>query len=188
MAVGRKWPIDLWRDFMFNKKEDVFRKIVKDQRGFSLMELFMVVAIISILAGLTMLYIGDTLDSARDSAAISDATNLIIVVNNNFIDKESIDYKAIGADGIEIGVTDSDGNVRDPIFRLSPGVQIYFENSADPTYNKCFDDERQSSFTAYLYHNRGSEDIWGLNPSGSDRRCVQCIVDELTSTQELIFF
>ena len=173
---------------MFNRKEEALWRVVEDQRGFSLMELFMVVAIISVLAGLAMLYVGDTLDSARDSAAISDATNLVIVVNNNFIDKESIDYKAMGSDGAEIGTTDIDGNTRDPVFTLSPGVQIFFENSADPAYNKCFDDERQSSFTAYLYHNRGSKDMWGLNPSGSDRRCVQCIVDEMTSTQEIIFF
>jgi len=173
---------------MFNSKDEALWRVVKDQRGFSLMELFMVVAIISVLAGLSMLYVGDTMDAARDSSAISDATNLVIVVNNNFIDKESIDYKATGPDGAEIGTEDADGNARDPVFRLSPGVRIFFENSADPTYNKCFEDERQSSFTAYLYHDRGSKDTWGLNPSGSDRRCVQCIVDELTSTQEIIFF
>jgi len=173
---------------MIYKKRRRLSGILGDQRGFSLMELFMVMAMLSVLAGLSMLYIGDTMDAARDAAAISDAANLIMVVNNNFVDKMSVDYKAMGPDGDKVGVTDTDGNVRDPVFTLSPGVRIWFENSADVNYNKSFDDNRLSSFTAYLYHDRGSKDIWGLNPSGSDRRCVQCIVDEMTSTQEVIFF
>jgi len=170
------------------RQADVLSNVLKDQRGFSMMELFMVMAMLSVLAGLSMLYIGDTLDAARDSAAISDATNLIIVVNNNFVDKISVDYKAMGPEGTGVGVLDTDGNNRDPVFSLSPGVRIWFENSGDPDYNKSFDDQRQSSFTAYLYHAQGSQDLWGLNPSGVDRRCVQCIVDEMTSTQEIIFF
>jgi len=150
------------------------------------MELTIVIAIIGVLSAIGMLYFLDMLHSTRDTAAQTDAKNLITIINNNFLDNESIRYDALSADGSQIGVLEEDGATpRRPAYGLSPGVQIKFVTT--PAISSS-DSMIQGTFDAWLYHPQGTPDPLDLSFAGVGRKVIQCTIDEASGVQEFIIY
>ncbi|MBW1893848.1 MAG: type II secretion system protein [Deltaproteobacteria bacterium] len=149
----------------------MFRK-AKRVDGFTLLELLVVMGILGVLTSTGMLYFFDMMRSGRDTAALSDANNLMTVVSSNFVGDESVNYET--QNGQQLGVADAAGVARDPVFTLSAGVVIVFAGGFN---NMSFgeNDNTPGQFNANLYHS-----------SGTPGREVQIIVDELNEIQEFI--
>ncbi len=147
-------------------------KRVKRADGFTLLELLVVMGILGILTSTSMLYFLDMLRSSRDTAALSDASSLIIVVNATFSGDESVDFTA--RNGQQLGVADAVGVARNSIFTLSRGVMIDFTAGFS---NMCFGitSDNPGQFVASLYHS-----------SGTPGREVHIWIDEVTHTQDFI--
>jgi len=131
------------------------------------MELMVIVAIMSVLSAIGFIYMNETLASSRDRAAQADARNLVLIVANNFLDKDGVDYMT----------TDGEGKLGG-VYKLSPGVQISFVAGYD---NQSYGDARMSSFGAILYHGSGTlseGSIWNIAPYNINRRSVQVLIDE----------
>jgi type IV pilus assembly protein PilA len=155
--------------------KSMFHKIVKknaiisNNNGMTLMELLCVLGIIGILASMASTMFIDYRQKAYNSAAIADGRNLVTATSNSVIDEEDVDYEHTAADGHRIGIFDLDGNDRDPIFGLSPGVRARITGSSDHY------PEGQAYMEAFLYHTNGTRDA--STPSGY--REYYCVVDEL---------
>lgn len=157
---------------------------LSNKQGFSLMELVIVMAIMSVLSSIAMLYINDLLKTTRDATALAEGQNIMQVVTNQFLDRVSVSYASTSPSGlssISIGTAMEDGTTaRAPVLTLSPGVKIIF-NGLNISYGGA---NMASSFSAFLYHVNGSDSPW--SPSG--KRGIQVIVDEATNIQEYIMF
>jgi type IV pilus assembly protein PilA len=145
------------------------REIIADNRGMTLMELLCVVAIIGILGSMAGTTYIDYRQKAYNSAAIADGRNLVTATSNSIIDDEDVDYEHTAADGHRIGAIDLDGNARDPLFGLSPGVKARITGNSDHY------PDGQAYMEAFLYHESGTRDL--STPSGY--REYYCLVDEL---------
>ena len=118
----------------------------KNNHGFSLMELMVVVAIIGILATIAMHNFVSTRARVGDAAAFSETNALGKAVYNAFLDGVDVDFFHLEGHGHEIGATrKSDGLARPPIYTLGNGLkaivvgdsilgqcvaEIWYENSA----------------------------------------------------------
>jgi prepilin-type N-terminal cleavage/methylation domain-containing protein len=141
---------------------------VRDQRGFTLHELLIVMAILGILMQIAVVSMMEMRRSALDTSAISDARNLIEAAMNKFIDKADVNLVHTTGDGREVGNTTIAGVARKPVFTLSPGVKARVVGSSDWT------GDGNGYMEAWLYHPNGNEDT--TTPSG--RREFYCIIDE----------
>jgi len=150
------------------------------------MELMIVIAILGVLTSIGMLYFLDMLQSTRDTSAQTDAKNLITIINNNFLDNESIRYDALSADGSQVGVMEEDGTTpRVPAYGLSPGVVIKFASTPNISSN---DSDINGTFNAWLYHPQGTPDPLDISGAGVGRKVIQCIIDEASGVQEFIIY
>ncbi len=177
---------------MFFKKNLNNKSRFSDQKGFSFIELLLVMAIIGILASLGMTYFTDFLKTTRDTTAMNDAQNLMIVVYNNFLIKDSVDYTKteFTGSGLKIGIQTANAPIvaRPPAFTFSPNVRISFDGADE---NKSFDDGRPGSFHAWIYHSVGSAEhpaFAGTCSGTNGRKCVECYVDEGDSISALIIW
>jgi len=158
----------------------------RNRNGFTMIELMIVIAILGVLTSIGMLYFLDMLHSTRDTAALTDAKNLITIINNNFLDNESIRYDALSADGSEVGVMEEDGATpRVAAYGLSPGVRIKFVTTPNISSN---DSMIQGTFDAWLYHPQGTPDPLDISFAGVGRKVVQCTIDEASGVQEYIIY
>jgi prepilin-type N-terminal cleavage/methylation domain-containing protein len=142
------------------------RPQLKDHRGFTLLELCIIMAIIGILAALASYNYMTIKKRAYDTAAHSDCRSMADVALNNFIDRVSIQYNVVGSN---VGTLDLAGNPRNPVFMLSPAVAIRVTAGSVTQ-----DASGKGFFEAWLYNMGGSIDP--LTPSG--RKEFYCIVDE----------
>lgn len=158
----------------------------RNQHGFTMMELMIVMAILGVLSAITTLWMLDMFHAARDTAALTDAKNLITVINNNFLDNESILYDSLNADGSQLGVMEEDGTTpRVSVYGLSPGVKIKFITTPNISSRNP---DVQGSFDAWLYHSLGTSDPLDLSLSGIGRKVIQCTIDEASGVQEYIIY
>jgi len=158
----------------------------RNQHGFTMMELMIVIAILGVLTAIGTLWMLDMFHAARDTAALTDAKNLITIINNNFLDNESIRYDSMSADGSQLGVMEEDGTTpRVPAYGLSPGVEIKFITT--PNISSSNPDVK-GSFDAWLYHPMGTPDPLDLSLSGVGRKVIQCTIDEASGVQEYIIY
>lgn len=145
---------------------------LKDTSGFTFVELMIIIAIISVLASIAMFNYMPMRAKAMDSAAMSDARNLVNSITNAAMSNEDIDYTKINTGGA-VGGMDSAGNPRSPIFVLSQGVaaSIVGDSNQGASGNATL-------FFATIYHTGGTSDP----ASASGRKEYSCIVDEIAGT------
>ncbi|MBW2107595.1 MAG: prepilin-type N-terminal cleavage/methylation domain-containing protein [Deltaproteobacteria bacterium] len=147
-----------------------FEQAVQDDRGFTLIELLMVFIVLGILAQMTTLVVLDMKSRSHDLMALSDGRNLVTVIRDNFVDLVDVDYTHNPGDGPNIGTVDTGGAPRtEPVFRLSPGVDVTLTGKSDPTAPGT------GFVQGTFYHTDGTDDP--ITPSG--KREFYFVVDEL---------
>lgn len=139
--------------------------MIRHNRGFTLLEIMMVICIISILSHMGFVAYTDMMCRSGDAAAISDVRNLMTVATEQFVTRTYPDFEHGPGDGSRVGLK-PDGTY---IFTLSTGVkaQMFGVPAADG----------EGYMEAYVYHQRGSSD--SSNMYG--RRVFYCLVDEKAS-------
>ena len=145
-------------------------RTLKNSKGFTMIELFMVFAVLGILAQISLTFMIDLRSRSSDVMALSDGKNLVTVIRNNFIALDDVKYTHNPGDGPNIGTISTDGGARPAVFTLSPGVEATITGESDP------DAPGAGLVVATLYHESGTK--MGL-PSASGRREFYFVVDEL---------
>ena len=107
-----------------NPSTHEFRGRRASEGGFTMVELMVVMAIISLLALTAMRTYFTTREKVMDAAALSDARSLGTAVANAFVGGTDVNLAHDPADGSKIGTrTISDDQDRRPIFKLTNGMQ-----------------------------------------------------------------
>ena len=94
----------------------------QNNRGFTLLELMVVIAIVGVLASIAITSFMSTRTKVLEAAALAEAQSLGKVVFNAFLDGLDVDLTHAVADGPVIGELDTGGNPRAPIFSLGNGL------------------------------------------------------------------
>lgn len=133
-----------------------------NNRGFTLLELVIVVCLISILSQISLSYFTDFQARAKDATAILDGRNLLTAVETNFAHREVVDYEHDPGDGSQIG---------DPttVYTLAQGVRARITAGS-----QSLKTEGTGYFEAYLYHVNGTDDP----VSHSGKREYYYLIDE----------
>jgi prepilin-type N-terminal cleavage/methylation domain-containing protein len=152
------------------EKNGTVLKQIRDERGFSLPELLIVMAILGVLMQVAMLSMLEMRRSALDTSAISDSRNLIEAAMNKFIDKADVSLTRASGEGREVGNRTTGGAPREPVFTLSPGVKARVIGSSD------WSGDGNGYMEAWVYHPNGNKDLG----TTSGRREFYCIIDEAT--------
>jgi len=145
------------RHQLMGEEDTVIQKIrqlftnLKDNRGFTLMELCVVVAIVGVLASIAIKSYMDSRMHMVDAAALAEARGLGKSVINIFLDGGDVDLFHNPADGPQIGAVDTSGNGRKPIFVLTSGIQ------ADITGNSDWAGTGKGQCVAWVSHPLGSK-------------------------------
>ena len=95
----------------------------KDMRGFTIIELMIAVAIVSILATTAFYSMIDSRRKTQDIVAMAEANSLGKTVIEAVVDGADINFAHAPGDGSAIGGQDTSGNARKPIFFFSKGVR-----------------------------------------------------------------
>ncbi|MDP3282955.1 MAG: prepilin-type N-terminal cleavage/methylation domain-containing protein [Desulfobacterales bacterium] len=141
----------------------------KEDKGFTFLELIIVIGILSILSQIGLDYYISYRAKAFDAAAINDGRQLVNAVVNNLVAFDDVDYSHDGSDDNRVGAFDTSGNPREPVLYLSPSVRARLLEGENDNTGEGF-------MQAYLYSEGGTRDT--SSPSG--RREFYCIVDEST--------
>ena len=105
--------------------------LYKNNSGFSLMELMVVIAIIGILAIIAVQSMMATRTKVIDAAALSETREMGKAILNAFLDGVDVNLFHREGDGSAIGAVDTAGNVRTPIFTLSNNLQAEIDGNSD---------------------------------------------------------
>jgi prepilin-type N-terminal cleavage/methylation domain-containing protein len=122
-----------------------------NSRGFTLIELCMVMAIIGVLATVALKIYTDSKRHMADAAALAETHGLGKAVLNAFIEGGDVDLTHDPGDGRDIGALDTSGNARKPIFKLSPSMQAKISGSSS------FGEPGKGFISAEISHPLGSE-------------------------------
>ena len=144
---------------------------LKDNKGFTLVELLMVFLVLGILAQMAWTFLLDLRTRSFDVTAVADGRNLITVVRNSFVTLEDINYTSIS--GTQMGVKTTGGVDRVPVFTFTSGVRAVVTGGSESTGIPD-----TSFFEAYLYHENGSAD--SASTTGSGKREFYYLADETT--------
>jgi prepilin-type N-terminal cleavage/methylation domain-containing protein len=150
-------------------------KSVKDNKGFTFIELMMVMIMAGILMQMAWLFALDLKKRGSDIAAVADGRNLITTVRNNFVNLDSVNYNATKER--HIGIRKRTGGKRPPVFILSPGVMARIEAGSQSGIAD------QGYFEAFLFHRNGTGDE---TPSG--KREFWYLADEANDIYSLPLF
>jgi len=149
---------------------------LKDNRGFTFIELLMVFIVLGIMAQMALTFMIDLRSRSSDVTAIADGRNLVTVVRNNFVNLDDVDYKHNPGDGPNIGTVDTSGApiLQGPVFTLSPGVKAHITAAS---FSGIPD---QGFFEAWLCHESGTK-VAAAGKTGEWRKEFYYVVDELGS-------
>lgn len=142
---------------------------LKNIKGFSLIELMVVIVIISVLSSISIVNYIPLRKTALDTTALSDTRNFAESVVEAALDDQDVKYQQgdLEVDGGvkgPIGAFEVDGvTARTPVFSLSPGVAAIITGDIN------------TSIQAYIYHTNGTVDTSGGSFSG--RKEYICIID-----------
>lgn len=114
---------------MCEKVRDTILK-VKNQNGFTLVELIVVTAIIGILAALGASYFGYAKNRSADSQAFVESRHLITAVNDAFLNMEDIYFGNGGLVIGPVGIETNGGGARPAVFTLSPEVRARLDGKS----------------------------------------------------------
>jgi type II secretory pathway pseudopilin PulG len=154
-------------------------RTLKNSKGFTMIELFMVFAVVGILAQIAMTFMIDLRSRSSDVAAIADGRNLITAVRNNFVNLDDVDYTKI--DGSDVGVETTGGDPRPPVITLSPGVNVVITGGSESTGTPD-----TGFFEAWLYHESGTADLASV--TGSGKREFYYCADESNNIYSIATF
>ncbi len=150
---------------------------IRNNRGFTMIELLMVFIVLGILAQISLVFLMDLRSRSFDTMAISDGRNFMTTVRANFANLEDVDYTEV--DGSDIGVQTTGGGTRPPVFTLSPGVNIRFE----PGNHSSTGTPEEGYFEASLFHTNGT-----AASTDSGRREYYYMASEAASTYIIATF
>ena len=153
------------------KTGNISRKL-RNEKGFTLIELMMVMIVLGILAQMSTIFALDIRARAYDAVALSDGKNLMTVAGNVFLALEDVDFAHTPAEGSDIGAWTTGGGERPPVFTLSPGVRAIIDGESGVTAGSGYIDAR-------VYHINGTDDT--IPPSTSGKREFYFVLDEVTS-------
>ena len=148
---------------------------IKNEDGFTMIELLMVFAVIGILAQMATFFALDIRKRTFDSVALADGKNLMTMAAGTFIALEDVDFTHDPPDGSNIGTTgtvDTGFAPRPPVFTMSPGVRAEIVGSSGLSAGSGFID-------AFIFHESGTDDPGAL--SGNGKREFYFSLDEMTS-------
>lgn len=145
----------------------ILKPSVKNEKGFTFIELMMVFVILGILAQISFTFAIDLRQRTYDSVALADGKNLLTVATNAFVGLEDISFDCVGCSGA-IGDRTSGGDARNPIFTLSEGVKVIMTGQSGTAGTGFIE--------AFVYHDRGSNDP--DSPGGSGKREFYFLFDE----------
>jgi prepilin-type N-terminal cleavage/methylation domain-containing protein len=148
---------------------------LRDNKGFTMVELMMVIICLGVLIQMAWNFLGDMRTRSYDVSAVADGRNLVTVVRSNFINLDDIDFQHAPGQGPDIGTKDRSNNPRPPVFTLSPGVKARIVPGSESGTGE------QGYYEAYLWHEAGTDDA--IAPSG--KREFWYLADEATQTYSL---
>jgi prepilin-type N-terminal cleavage/methylation domain-containing protein len=134
-------------------------KHIRNQKGFTLVELLMCFAIVGILASIGSTYFLDIRKRSGDAQAFSEGRNLMTAVSDAFLGLEDIDFDT-NPDGVtgNLGTVQfSDGGARPSIFHLSGKIRARLSGQSTPQPGGGF-------LIAEIWNTEGTED--GTSESG----------------------
>ena len=105
--------------------------IHKNNSGFTLLELMIIIAILGVLASMAIQSMIATRAKAMDAAALSETLILGKVILNTFLDGIDVDLTHAEGGGSAIGTKDTNGGERTPIFTFSSGIEAHIEGDSD---------------------------------------------------------
>jgi len=148
---------------------------LKGNRGFTFIELLMVMIVMGILAQISLIFVIDLRSRSSDVLAMSDGRNLVTVARGNFVNLDNVKYDHNPGDGADIGPVDTAGNPRPegPVFTLSPGVKAFITpGSKSPGIPDL------GFLEVYLCHESGTK-VGAAGMTGEGRKEYYYVVDEL---------
>ncbi len=117
---------------------------LKTRKGFTLMELVVVMAILAILSAIAITYYHDIMKSSYDLTAKSDARSLITALHGAFFDESLV---------VDFAASASDSVIGEPvIFTFSPGVRARGVRGLKTPWG-------DGEFYAQIYHVNGTAGI-----------------------------
>lgn len=135
--------------------QKIAKRPVKNTKGFTLMELMVVIAIVGVLAAFAVFNYIPMRAKALDSIARSDARNVISTVVDAIMNNSDVDYNKNDGLGGAVGNKTVGGAPRKPVFILSDGVVavISGDSAQNPGGNNTI-------FEARIYHSGGTRDFF----------------------------
>jgi len=168
-------------------KKTRFKHALQTSKGYSFMELMMVLSIIAIVSQIGFTAWLDSKRKAYDASAVADTRNLIEAIVNDMVGGEDVCYTQDPEDGDRIGAftkAEEDnmydrGDPRKPSLFLSPGVKARIDGATDVLDTNT--GVTNTYVEAYLYHEGGKP--WSTSTSGF--REFIAIIDE--AREEITF-
>jgi prepilin-type N-terminal cleavage/methylation domain-containing protein len=150
-------------------------KKVKDSKGFTLIEVMMVMIMLGILTQSAWNFMIDMRKRSSDIAAVADGRNLMTAIRASFINLDNIKFTHSPGQGRKIGKKNRNNESRPPIFTLSRGVMARIEAGSQSGI------VHQGYYEAYLYHINGTEDA----STESGKREFWYLADEVSGIYSL---
>lgn len=144
--------------------------LTQSQRGFTLLELLIVIAIIGILTSIVLVSLGSAREKSRDAARASQAQEIVKALELYYTQQGSYPTVASGGENLTAIETELVGNGymgSIPIDSIY-GAAGYYYCSAGSAYVLAINTERDAEGSDYCSIVRGSGSNYGCDYTGGD--------------------